>query len=159
MIFLFKTRMFILWPKKKQFSDDYDISYVSYTLLQKNAIVAHNVTLLYEIPWALQPETIVQIRRRSSWKTLRWCILFCSTTFILTFFKNSFLNLKHNHEHILYYWKIFIDLWIIFFSCLQIFIRCCLCNFCLLVLNHGKSMVDTHSKVEVKSILWLIFKK
>ena len=34
----------------KQFSDDYDISYVSYTLLQKIAIVAHNVTLLYEIP-------------------------------------------------------------------------------------------------------------
>ena len=25
--------------------------------------------------------------------------------------------------------------------------------------NHGKSMVDTHSKVEVKSILWLIFRK
>ena len=117
MIFFFKTRMFILWPKKKQFSDDYDISYVSYTLLQKIAIVivVHNVTLLYEIPWALQPETIVQIRRRSSWKTLRWCILFCSTTFILTFFKNSFLNLKHNHEHILYYWKIFLELWIIFF--------------------------------------------
>ena len=38
--------------KKKQFSDDYDISYVSYTLLQKIAIVivVHNVTLLYEIP-------------------------------------------------------------------------------------------------------------